>query len=276
MEKEKKNGSVIIIILLVTIILILGSYIVYDKVLSNNEKDGSVIDEKNEEKSKKAEEENLDVNGDLVVGLIGKITNAMGCTNLKDTYLTDGVFKASDFSNQDIYSLALRSIYSEVEGDPATGTGFKDFSADTLEKAIAKIVGINYKFTNNSYISCPAWDYDINSKTYKAPESTGCGCTTGPYHTIAKSIRALKIGKKIEIYQRVIFVDTLTGKGYSDSKKTKEIAGLVTNPTDEWGNSVNDIDENNENNINKGTLYKLVFEENDGEYIFVSSEPTNE
>lgn len=272
MEEKKKNGSVVVIILLVIVILVLGGYVVYDKVLSKEAKDTGVVDKKDAEVEEKEETENLEVAGELVVGLVNKITKTLGCTDFKDIYLTDGIFKGEDFSNQDIYSLALRSIYDSVKGDSVTGTGYKDFTADTLDKAIEKIVGSDYKFTHNSYVSCPAWDYDANSKNYKAPASSACGCTTGPYHTIAKTSKAVKIGDKIEIYQRVIFVDTSNGKGYSDSKKTKEITDL----TRLGGIYEEAIDESDDENIIKGTLYKLTFEEENGEYVFVSSEPVSE
>lgn len=64
----------------------------------------------------------------------------------------------------------------------------------------------------------------------------------------------------------------MTGKGYSDSKKTKEI----TDFTRLGGMYENAIDENDINNIAKGTLYKLVFSEKNDNYIFTSAAPVNE
>lgn len=272
MEEKRETGKVIIIVILVLMVLALGGYIVYDKFLSKEE----VADVSKDEKEKEIEIDNLEVNDDLVVSLVEKITSGMDCTDFKDIYFKDGVFKGSDFSNQEIYSLALKKMLSEVAGDSVTGTGYKDFSVERLESEIVKIVGKDYQFNHKSYVSCPAWDYDATAKNYKAPASSACGCTTGPYHTIAKTAKAFKEGDKVEIYQRVIFVDTITGKGYSDSKKTKEITGLTTLSADQWGNPVDNIDESNDANIAKGTLYKLVFEKENDEYIFVSSEPVNE
>lgn len=270
MEEKKKSGSKIIVVLLVLVVLALVGYIVYDKVLGgNNTIDTSVADKKDYVLEKKSEVEVLETTDELVTNLIGKITNVMDCENFRDIFLTDGVFKGTDFSNQQIYSLALRSIYSEVSQDTSAGVQYKDFSSERLEKEIASIVGKDYKFTHESYISCPAWDYDANTKSYKAPTGSACGCTTGPYHTMTRTTKAFKNGGKIEIYQRVIFVDTITGKGYSDSKKTNEITDLVR-----LGGMYEDaIDDSNDANYTKGALYKLVFEEEDGNYIFVSSEP---
>lgn len=272
MEEKKKNSSVVIIVLLVIIILALGGYVVYDKVLNTNEKHVSAVDKKDKAEVKEEKVESLDAYDDLVMGLVSKITKAIGVTDYEDIYFRDSIFKASDFSNENVFNLALSSMYDEIRGDTNTGKGYKDFTAERLDKAIKSIVGSDYEFKHGTYISCPAWEYDANTKTYKAPESSGCGCTSGPHHTIAKTSKALKMGDKIEIYQRVIFVDSESGKGYSDSKKTKEITDLLR-----LGEMLeNAIDGSDDKNISKGTLYKLTFEEEDGEYVFVSSEPVNQ
>lgn len=270
MEEKKKNGNIIIIVLLVIVILGLGGYIVYDKVLNKEEKN-IVVDKKDKAEVKEEKVESLDIYDDLVRGLVGKITRAMGvCSDFREVYLKDSVFTANDFSNEKAYLLACGSMFEEIRGDVNTGSGYKDFSAERLDKAIKAIFGNDYKFEHKSYESFPAWKYDVNSKTYKAQEATAGGCTSGPYSNIIKNSKALKIGDRIEIYQRVIFVNTSNGKGYSDSKKTKEITNL-----DRYG-EFDAISEENDENISKGTLYKLTFKEEDGEYVFVSSEPVNQ
>ena len=87
---------------------------------------------------------------------------------------------------------------------------------------------------------------------------------------LKKVVRALKNDQTIELYVRVLFAGGVdTTDYYKDYNKTQKVEGL-------------EMDSNNlfpiesDNNVAKGSLYKLTFENEDGNYVFVSSELVNE
>lgn len=253
---NKKGISILEVILLILILGLCG-FIVYDKGFSNNNtvSNNSIISSKNNIES-------LEVDDALVISLLKKINRRMDC-GTEFSYLRDEKVTAKSFSSEEIYNMALANLFDEL--------GYSAFTDQTLEDEISDIIGHNYDFLHNTYTTCPPWQYNSIEKSYNVLnlEENPCGCTTGPHHTITKIMRAEKENRKINIYQRVIFVDPLTGYGYNDLAKKKQITDLVY----ENNMGVNVINENLASNIMKGTLYKIVFEESNNRYIFSYSEP---
>jgi len=270
-EKKSSKSNVVVIVLLVLVILGLGGYILYDKVLVK--KPNQDVEEKDNENKDKTEDkvENLEVTGDFVSGLVDGISSGIDCKDYREEYLFDTKFYAKNYSNEAIYNLVLHNMFDEV----AANNNFVSFSADKVTTEVSKLVGKDYKFEHKTYDTCPTWEYDSSAMLYKAPTYSACGCTTGPYRNLYSTVKAEKIGDVVNIYQRVIFVDTSNGKGYKDKAKTKEITDLVRNTVDNYGNPSDSIKED-ASNLSKGTLYKLVFEKENDNYIFVSSEAVSE
>lgn len=254
-----KNGLKFLVFLLLFINVCLCGYIVYDKGFSNN--DIGVKKDK-----VKSEIEILEVNDPLVSNLLKKIDGRMDCSD-DNIYLRDEKFTASNFSNEDMYQLLLNNIYSKISDITVIPYVYKDFTTQELNDELENVVGKDYKFSHKTYNSCPEWKYDDIEKVYKAPIESTCGCTMGPYHNIKKIVKVTKENNIVNIYFRVIFVDKQTGKGYKDYAMSEEIPDLIR-LSDTLA-----IDENSVNNINKGTLYKVVFEDENNNYIFKSAEP---
>lgn len=271
-EERNKSGNIILIVLLVLIILGLIGFIVYDKVITGDSIDsdsgtGRLLS------SKSKGVENLEVSDPLVTGLLDKISGGMTCTGYEHLYMLDKPVNNRAFDNNDIYNLALNNLLGKLTiKQEQQITGFNSFTEEELEAEIESIVGKGYNFTHKTYQTCPQWNYDSATKTYVADSVVACGCTSGPYRDIVKTVKAEKVDNRIEIYQRIVFVDAAAGKGYSDFEKTREITDLVLNYENVGGQPIEVIDENNMDNYNKGALYKIVFEEQNNTYVFKLSE----
>ena len=104
---------------------------------------------------------------------------------------------------------------------------------------------------------------------------SACGGTCGPRDYV-KIVKATKTDSKIELNIRVLFrgdEEFKNAGGYSypkyykDSKKTIEV-----DLTRDYENIPLETSEN----YQKGSLYKMIFTNEDGNYVFTSSELVNE
>lgn len=269
MQKSNKNGLLIFfLIVFIFMTLILGGYIVYDKIIRDDSSHDVALEEDEDKEENTVKSESLEVYDPLVLELLDKVVGRIDCDR-SYKFLKDKKFSANSFSNEDIYNLVLENIFDELVEKRGNTYIYKDFSKKKLDTEVAKIVGGDYKFTHRTYDTCPTWEYDKASETYKAPTYSACGCTSGPYHDIMKVTKAVKDLKSVSIYTRVIFVDSNTGSAYKDFNKSLEITDLEKDNL--YGESV--IDDNSSINLSKGGLYKIDFAlENDG-YVFVSAEP---
>lgn len=271
---DDKNKIVIVsIVILVLIIFGLGGFIVYDKFFSKNNNISDRANISDAFKGKSENIESLEISDPLVVGLLEKVTGGMNCKDYSELYLKDKKFSSGDFTNEEIYNLALNNLYNKIVNLNTNPAIYNPFTVDELNDEIERIVGKNYKFKHKTYETCPIWNYNAVDKNYIVSSNPACGCTTGPYHNIVKTVKVERDSNSIVVYQRVIFVDSATGKGYSDYKKNNEITDLVMSYTDLGGNLITTIDENNLSNFSKGALYRIVFEDQNNSYIFSFAEP---
>lgn len=264
MKNQRPKGNLIVIILLILIVIGLIGYIVYDKIIWKEE-----IVETNKNKSNNPPVESLEVTDPQVIDLLDKLSYMYHCDEYDYAYLQDKKITTNDLENAVVYNMACKNINSTI--DSSRTTTFNDFTKETLRKEIDKIVGKDYKFTDTTYPDCPNWKYDSDSSTYKFDNETVCGCTRGPFHSLMKTVKAEKKGNKMIVYLRAIFVDTGDGDGYFDRARTKKITNLEKQKYSYEPGAIIE----NDANFSKGTLYKIEFNLEDGNYIFASSEPVN-
>lgn len=136
----------------------------------------------------------------------------------------------------------------------------KNFTEDQLNEKIKEIFGKNYKFEHKNYPSCPAWNYNAINKTYEY-SGDGCGGSCGQI-SLRQVVKAIKTDNTIETYVRVLFVNV--DKYYKDYNKTIEVTDLEKAGDGTVKESAN--------NLAKGSLYKVIFTNEDGHYVFTSSE----
>ncbi|MBO5138737.1 MAG: hypothetical protein J6B89_03810 [Bacilli bacterium] len=267
MEKEKKDsGKTIIITLLVIIVIVLSAFIVWDKVLkpndtttnnNNTEKNTNNKKEENTEESKKI---TLDTTSPEVLNLFNTLDEALGIYWGNFIYFTDKKFEAKDFTNDYAYRIAVNSMNVYDANSQDMSNRGKNFTEDQLNERIKEIFGKDYKFEHKNYATCPAWEYNKANKTY---EYQGAECGGSSARTnLKRVVRVIKTDNTIETYVRVLFA---TGdKYYKDYNKTIEVTDL-----EEVGYG---IVAESDKNLAKGSLYKVIFTNEDGHYVFTSSE----
>lgn len=269
---NKKGSSVIIIILLIAV-LGLGGYIAYDKILGNAKTDDTEEKTNKDEKTdtKKEEKvENLDVTNKEVTTLFKSVTNANGHYCGVSELFKDKKVAANDIDNDLASDIALYNIRMNGKELNEGVT----FTKKEMNDTIAKLFGKDYKYTHGDIKNCPSVKYDANTEIYKVQPSA-CGGTCGPKNYV-KIVKATKTNSKIELSIRVLFVgdtDVTNAAGnaypryYKDSNKTVEV---------ELQRDYDNIPYETDENYQKGSLYKMIFTNEDGNYVFTSSELVNE
>lgn len=261
-----KKGLKFLVIFLLIIIISLCGYIVYDKGFSKNNNSKIINNIVNQEEN--LEEEGLEVNDPLVINLMKKINGRMDC-NDDVFYLRDEKISSKQINNETMYQIVFENMFKKIVNTTVSPYTYNDFTEQDLLDEIESVVGKGYKFVNKTYTTCPQWQYNQTENMYKAPVESACGCTTGPHHNINKITKALKEGSQIKIFLRVIFVNKANGKGYKDYAMREEITDLSRLSEAQYFA----IDESNEENLNKGSLYNVVFEDENNNYIFKYAEP---
>lgn len=270
MEKERKNiGIVVLIVVLIMVILGLCTFIMYDKGVFGSQK-GNNPKTNNEEKVNENDNKFIEVSVDdaVVQKLFYRLIENSICGNFQ--YFKDAKFSVNDISNSDAYYITMRSW----------NTNFRNsFSAAELDAQIDKIFGKSYEFKHQTYGICLGFENHTGIQTYEYNASNqmyeyvfigdGCGGTCGMYHTTGKIVKAEKNAEELDIYVRVIFgnsEDALCAD-YNCSQKIE-----VNEDTLGYSAETRSFEKLD---YSKGSLYKMIFKMENGEYVFVSSEPIN-
>lgn len=250
----KKN--VIIAILLIALLGSVG-YTIYDKVLK---KENTPEKELQQEKTTKETEEYLEITDQLVLDTIDKIDSALGyyCGTEKE-YMKNEKVTAKDITNELAYATVMTRLMTDTNSP---------IPASQLDKAIDETFGKDYQFEHKTYMTCPAYAYDAASGYYNFAEAE-CGGTCGPSNQ-KEIVKVRKTDKTLEIYERIVFANIEMSEGdkvaYCKDVNLQQVVGYL---------SSTDIQYNKEEVqkvISKGSLYKLTFNLEDGNYVFASSE----
>ena len=261
-EKKKSKGSGIIIFILIVIILGLVFYIAYDKglILNNNKStnDPKVTDkDKNNDKDTDVVEDKvveLALDDDLVKDNYKKVMRNMGAR----TYFKDSRIRAIDLSNDFVSYIA--TMHAEVRFGKANVT------KEQMEKVVRSIFGKDYPFEHiyypNHYLSSLKYNPDTGIYEYHEIYDG----TLGPSN-IAEVVKAYKDSKTLTFEIGVLFFGW-DGQYYTDYQQTIlltdfEKSQYSSDPA--W----------TVENVKKGTIYKMVFNLEDGNYVFSYVEPMN-
>ena len=273
-ERKKNKGLIMLVVILVLALIMTTGYIVYDKFIAGGE-----VEEKNDDNKVNTIKEDIseqlvdvDVNSTEIQDLFSNISHGLNSYCGINYYYQDKKIFAGDLSNDLVFDIVLSQLYNDRKAQwelyPFSQIGY-GFTVNELDEKITSTFGKNYSFTHRTINSCPVFEYDSVNQKYVINSSPGCGGTCGAMN-LKKVVRALKNDQTIELYVRVLFAGGVdTTDYYKDYNKTQKVEGL-------------EMDSNNffpiesDNNVAKGSLYKLTFENEDGNYVFVSSELVNE
>ena len=260
-KSKKKNpiGLILLVIVLMTFSSIGGYYVNESNVFGNRKECPEVnknnnIEEKTEEK---INDEQLDL--EKVVDLMKNLTTANNyyCGFYK--IFTDKKVTGNDLEANDRYRIVLSKLYEKYGMTEKNGY----YTKEQFDKVYKEIFGSKVQYINEDIDSCPNYKYDSLEKKY-IDLGHECGGTCGPDGTDYKITNLNKKDDMIELSVRVVFYDLDTDSYYSDSNFTKKIE-IEKDP--EFGVRII-----KDSHYKQGSLYKVVFELEDENYIFKYSE----
>ena len=257
-ETPKKKNSIgwIILVIILMIGCLIGGYFINELGLLSFNKDKEVKEEKKE--TKKEEKEPVvtiyAVTDEKVSKLIENINVGTldGCNGFED-YANDKKVVANDITSQKAFRIAETAEFFN--------SGKESISLDEFTKVVQKFLSKDYKFNPEDGMGkgkCMSYYYDASTKTFNKQE-TACGGTCGPM-TSYKMVKAVDTDGVLKIDVKVIFASLDEGKMgyYSDYQKT---------------NKIGSVEEQIAYLYDKGSDYQFTFKLEDGNYVFVSSEP---
>lgn len=244
--KKKSSIGVIILVIILMIGCLVGGYFLNESGILSGKKDTTKEDKKEPVVT------NYEVTDSKVAKLIDNLTSGgFDCQVLK-TYVNDHKVTVDDISSDRAFRIAEKEIFNSLE---------ESYTLDEISNIVKKYLGKDYKFNpkdNMGKGECYSYYYDSTNKEFKKQE-TACGGTCGPM-TSYKLVKAVDTDGELVLNAKVIFVtyDSENDGYYSDYNMTNRI-----------GSYEDDLD----SLFTKGSDYKFTFKLEDGNYVFVSSEP---
>lgn len=276
-QKSKKKNPIGIILLIIAIICFFiggffitksGALVKKNEVKKEDKKDVPTNEEKEEEtdeNTNKDTKEEKNTNKEEINFKTSELIDSLFITDPSrknwcspiENLISDKKFEAKDITSTYAWDLAMKAGIGKLE----------TISLDDVNKAVQKYLGKDYKFdpkTANTSACSGTLIYDENTKTYTRKKvDGGCGESCGAF-TRYKVINETESNGIIKINIKVIFADG--EKYYSDYQKNN-VLGIVKeigyDNIDSWLND----------NIDKGSTYQFTFKSEDGNNVFVSSEP---
>ena len=260
-KKKSPIGLIILIIILMCGCLV-GGYFINEKGLIKLGSEKETKEEKKKE-TKKEEKEPVVTNYAVTDAKVAKLIDNIlqykpGVMCGRITLLAmDKKFGVNDIDNDGAWSIAMTDL-----------SGKDKITLDEVSNIIKKYLGKDYKFEpKSSYEAyCSGiYEYDESSKTFnKKPVEGGCGGSCGPAASNYRMVKAVDTDGVLKIDVKVVFGSEGVNNGnqdafYSDYARTNVIG-------DANQNSIEDL-------YDKGADYQFTFKLEDGNYVFVSSEP---
>lgn len=258
MEEKKKGNSGLIILVALLLLLCVGMgafiFVNKDKLTAKENTKTTVENEKKAINEGDCKELNVyDTADSTITDLISNLNvSILGDWKHFELFVNDKKVEAKDVDQLTAYHMVERNYFS---------SDAKSISLEEFTKEVQKILGKDYAFKpesiNYNGSSCPQYNYDANTKTFNK-QQTACGGTSGPVGIKYIITKAVESDGLLEINVRVAFGDG-SSIFYSDYARTKVLK--------EYSGSETDLD------YSKAALYKFTFKSEDGNFVFVSSEP---
>jgi hypothetical protein len=187
-----------------------------------------------------------------VANLLPNVLKGFDCWALEE-FATDRRVTANDISSRRAYAIveANSYYYSDRESIPLT---------EYMREA-EKYLGTSYKFDPEEITNmdeyCPQFEYQKDNQKF-VRRAQACSNKCGNSKSYYKIVDVKKEKKNIVFVVKVLFADRDGKRYYSDYDKTK----FVTEDRASF-----------ETTVGQGGEYKFTFKEENGNYIFASSEP---
>lgn len=271
-ENKKHNISKALIFILVMALILALIYIAYDKGFIPKPSTGNndVVD--NKDNDKETDDKNnindndlivkLDVNDDIVTNTYNRVTRSTRECGVWE-YFKDKRVSVTSLKNEFVYEVAVVSAEDMF--------GKMNLTEEQFSKVVSNIFGKGYNYNHVQYTDkCAKFVYNWNTKSYDYQSDPVCGgtCTVTNFK---KVVGAYKDGNKLTIEVGVLFAQYNNGNVayYKDYNHTVLVTGLTYSQPDSF------VLDDTEDNARKGTIYDMVFELEDGNYVYKYTESTN-
>ena len=175
------------------------------------------------------------------------------------TYFKDSRVRAKDLSNEFVTYVAISNALGKF--------GQANVTKEQMEKVVHGIFGKDYPFEHLYYPNNQGFlRYNPDTGIYEYQVDQLCGGTLG-ISNIAGVVKAYKDSKTLTFEIGVLFIGW-DGQYYTDYKKTILL-------TDFEKSQYSSDPARTVENFKKGTIYKMVFNLEDGNYVFSYVEPMN-
>lgn len=276
-EEKRANLSKGLIFVLVMALILALIYIAYDKgfIPKPSTSNTDIVDNKNNDKDDDKNTDNdgdsqtdkdlvvkLEVNDNIVTDTYNRVTRSTKECGVWE-YFKDTRVSANALKNEFVYEVAV------VNAEDMFGK--MNLTEEQFSKVVSNIFGKSYNYNHVQYTGkCARFIYNWNTKSYDYQSELACGGTCA-VTDFKKVVGAYKEDNKLTIEVGVLFVDYNNGdiKYYKDYNHTTGVTGLAFTSTDSF------VLADTEENARKGTIYDMVFELEDGNYVYRYTEPTN-
>ena len=259
-EAPKKKGSGLLIVLVIVLVvasLVGGFFIGTSGILVGKKEEPGKKEEKKD--TKKEEKEPVVTNYAVTDEKVANLINNLDVGILDDSCKTLEIY--TNDKKVEVKDIPALKAYRIAEAAEFFDSGKQSISLDEFTKVVQKYLGKDYKFNPEDGLGkghCMAYYYDASTKTFNKQE-TACGGTCGP-RTNYNIVKAVDTDGVLKIDVKVIFASLDEGKDafYSDYQKT---------------NKIGTFEDDLSSLYSKGSNYQFTFKLEDGNYVFVSSEP---
>ena len=167
------------------------------------------------------------------------------------------VTSLNDLSDVDLFNIIVDKIIRE------NGNNYQvNISGDKILQEIKDYFGEKVRFTNQTYDTCPKYEFNTATSTYEYRTSD---CSRGNYdsYVLKRVVMGKQSSDDLKIYVRCLFV-----KNNNGALSFGTTAGNFGNLTDY--ERVGDSLALTNNNFIKGTLYEITYNIKDNRYVFDS------
>ena len=251
-KEEKKKGHLLLVICLIALMVLcggLGYFLGGSNLITVSQDSKNVTKEKEDKECPKQ----IAAYDEIAIGNVDKIIKniMMKCDN-EEFFFNDKKVTVDDIDNIRAYATVMKNYTNKKE----------DIPADQIKDDVKKYFGKDYDFKPSAEVCnklCSNYYYDSSSDTFKYREPA-CGGACGPDGADYAVSKAVLDGDVLTIDLKVVFIESseqYTAIYYSDFGHTKRIE-----------NAYEQLDV-----IKSGSNYRFTLKNEDGNYVFVSSEP---